>query len=84
MGQNGAAAPGTQAKNLVPAPGMLPEISTRRRSSAVRPSASSQMALAALKASLSGRLCLAPSMTWILLCGFSSISLQEAERVSGH
>lgn len=55
----------------------LPEISTRRRSSAVRLLANSKMALAASKASLSGRLSLAPSRTWIRLCGFSNISLQH-------
>lgn len=55
----------------------LPEISTRRRSSAVRLLANSKMALAASKASLSGRLSLAPSRTWIRLRGFSNISLQH-------
>lgn len=54
----------------------LPEINTRRRSSAVRLLANSKMALAASKASLSGRLSLAPSRTWIRLHGFSNISLQ--------
>lgn len=68
---------GSWGPSADPFPGIptLPEMSTRSRSSAVRPSASSWMATAPFRASASGRLFLAPSMTWILLCGFSSISL---------
>lgn len=63
---------------------MLPEMSTRSRSSTVRPSTSSWMATAPFRASGSGRLFLAPSMTWILLCGFRSISLVRQERQGHH